>query len=149
MPSDLPCSYTCIGAMRPQYFTLNEANALLSRLSDLLLQMQESKAKHDQLREKATEYVHRMSSNGHVIEMELNETRQELTKATAELNSLIERGRELGCEVKDIDQGLVDFRTERDGREVYLCWKLGEPDVRWWHELDTGFAGRRPLELKP
>ena len=149
MPSDLPCSYTCIGAMRPQYFTLNEANALLSRLSDLLLQMQESKAKHDQLREKATEYVHRMSSNGHVIEMELNETRQELAKATAELNSLIERGRELGCEVKDIDQGLVDFRTERDGREVYLCWKLGEPDVRWWHELDTGFAGRRPLELKP
>ncbi len=149
MPSDLPCSYTCIGAMRPQYFTLNEANALLSRLSDLLLQMQESKAKHDQLREKATEYVYRMSSNGHVIEMELNETRQELAKATAELNSLIERGRELGCEVKDIDQGLVDFRTERDGREVYLCWKLGEPDVRWWHELDTGFAGRRPLEIKP
>ena len=135
--------------MRPQYFTLNEANALLSRLSELLLQMQESKAKHDQLREKATEYVHRMSSNGHVIEMELNETRQELAKATAALNSLIERGRELGCEVKDIDQGLVDFRTERDGREVYLCWKLGEPDVRWWHELDTGFAERRPLETKP
>ena len=149
MPSDLPCSYTCLGAMRPQYFTLNEANALLPRLSDLLLQMKESKAKHDQLREKATEYVHRMSSNGHVIEMELNETRQELAKAAAELNSLIERGRELGCEVKDIDQGLVDFRTERDGREVYLCWKLGEPEVRWWHELDTGFAGRRPLEIKP
>ncbi len=149
MPSDLPCSYTCLGAMRPQYFTLNEANALLPRLSDLLLQMKESKAKHDQLREKATEYVHRMSSNGHVIEMELNETRQELAKATAELNSLVERGRELGCEVKDIDQGLVDFRTERDGREVYLCWKLGEPAVRWWHELDTGFAERRPLEIKP
>ena len=149
MPSDLPCSYTCLGAMRPQYFTLNEVNALLPRLSDLLLQMKESKAKHDQLREKATEYVNRMSSNGHVIEMELNETRQELAKATAELNSLVEKGRELGCEVKDIDQGLVDFRTERDGREVYLCWKLGEPVVRWWHELDVGFAGRRPLEIKP
>ena len=149
MPSDLPCSYTCLGAMRPQYFTLNEANALLPRLSDLLLQMKESKAKHDQLREKATEYTNRMSSNGHVIEMELNETRQELAKATAELSSLVERGRELGCEVKDIDQGLVDFRAERDGREVYLCWKLGEPVVRWWHELDTGFAGRRPLETKP
>ena len=149
MPSTLPCSYTCLGAMRPQYFTPNEANALLPRLSDLLLQMKESKAKHDQLREKATEYVNRMSSNGHVIEIELNETRQELAKATAELNSLVERGRELGCEVKDIDQGLVDFRTERDGREVYLCWKLGEPVVRWWHELDAGFAGRRPLEIKP
>ena len=131
--------------MRPQRFTQEEANALLPRLSDILLQIQESKVKHDQLQEKAAEYAQRMSSNGHVIEKELNETRQELEQAAAALNSLIERVRELGCEVKDIDQGLVDFRTVREGREVYLCWKLGEPDVRWWHELETGFAGRRPL----
>ena len=52
----------------------------------------------------------------------------------------------MACELKDIEQGLIDFRTEREGREVYLCWKLGEPDIRWWHELDAGFAGRRPLE---
>ncbi len=135
--------------MRPRHFTLNAANALLPRLSGLLLQTQESKAKHDRLQEKATEYAHRMSSNGHVIEKELNETRQELAKATAELNSLTERVQELGCEVKDIDQGLVDFRAERHGREIYLCWKLGEPDVRWWHELETGFAQRRPLEIEP
>ncbi len=135
--------------MRPRHFTLNEANALLPRLSDLLLQTQESKAKHDRLREKATEYAHRMSSNGHIIEKELNETRQELAKTTAELNSLMERVQELGCEVKDLDQGLVDFRAERHGREIYLCWKLGEPDVRWWHELETGFAERRPLEIEP
>ncbi len=131
--------------MRPQRFTQEEANALLPRLSDILLQIQESKVKHDQLQEKAAEYAQRMSSNGHVIEKELNETRQELEQAATALNSLIERIRELGCEVKDIDQGLVDFRTVREGREVYLCWKLGEPDVRWWHELETGFAGRRPL----
>ncbi|MCH7836513.1 MAG: DUF2203 domain-containing protein [Chloroflexi bacterium] len=131
--------------MRPQRFTQEEANALLPRLSDILLQIQESKVKHDQLQEKAAEYAQRMSSNGHVIEKELNETRQELEQAATALNSLIERVRELGCEVKDIDQGLVDFRTVREGREVYLCWKLGEPDVRWWHELETGFAGRRPL----
>ncbi len=131
--------------MRPQRFTQEEANALLPRLSDILLQIQESKVKHDQLQEKAAEYAQRMSSNGHVIEKELNETRQELEQAATALNSLIERVREMGCEVKDIDQGLVDFRTVREGREVYLCWKLGEPDVRWWHELETGFAGRRPL----
>ncbi|MDO8611932.1 MAG: DUF2203 family protein [Dehalococcoidia bacterium] len=40
----------------------------------------------------------------------------------------------------------MDFLSEREGRDVYLCWKLGEPDIRWWHELETGFAGRRPLE---
>jgi hypothetical protein len=69
-----------------------------------------------------------------------------LAQAAAEVNSLIERVQEMACELKDIEQGLIDFRTEREGREVYLCWKLGEPDIRWWHELDAGFAGRRPLE---
>ena len=125
---------------------MEEANSLLPRLGDLLLQAQEGKARHDQLEEKAAEYARRMSSNGHVVEKELNETRQELVKAAAALKRLIEKVSEFGCEVKDIDQGLIDFRTERDGREVYLCWKLGEPNIGWWHELETGFAGRRPLE---
>lgn len=132
--------------MAPQNFTLEEANALLPRLSQIILQMQERKARHDQLQEKAAEYSGRMSSNGHIIEKDVNETRQELQKAAAELNSLIERVQEMGCEVKDIDQGLIDFRTEREGRDVYLCWKLGEPDIRWWHDLETGFAERQPLE---
>jgi hypothetical protein len=132
--------------MAARRFTLDEANALLPRLSNVLLQVQESKAKHDQLQEEVEEYTARMSSNGHIIEKELNETRQELAKAATGLNTLIERVREMGCEVKDLDQGLVDFRTEREGREVYLCWKLGEPQIGWWHELETGFAGRRPLE---
>ena len=132
--------------MAPRVFTLNEANALLPRLSDLLFQMQESKVKHDQLQEKVAEHSFRVSSNGHVDEKDLNETRQELAKAAAGLNRLIERAQEMGCEVKDIDQGLIDFRSQREGRVVYLCWKLGEPDIRWWHELETGFAGRLPLE---
>jgi hypothetical protein len=132
--------------MKPRQFTLEEANALLPRLSDLLLQIQESKARHDRLEEQAEEYAHHVSSNGHVVERKLNETRQELAKAAAEVNSLIERVNELGCEVKDIDEGLVDFPSEREGRDVYLCWKLGEPDIRWWHDLEAGFAGRRPLE---
>jgi len=132
--------------MKPRQFTLEEANALLPRLSDLLLQIQESKARHDRLEEQAEEYAHHVSSNGHVVERKLNETRQELAKAAAEVNSLIDRVNELGCEVKDIDEGLVDFPSEREGRDVYLCWKLGEPDIRWWHDLETGFAGRQPLE---
>jgi hypothetical protein len=131
--------------MRPRIFTADEANALLPRLSDLLLQMQESKDKHDRLEEKAAQYELKASSNGNVIEKELNETRQELAQAATALKSLVERAQEMGCEVKDIDQGLVDFRAQRDGRVVYLCWKLGEPQISWWHELDSGFAGRQPL----
>lgn len=48
-------------------------------------------------------------------------------------------------EVKDPERGLIDFRSERDGRVVYLCYLLGEPDLLYWHELDAGFAGRQPL----
>jgi hypothetical protein len=51
----------------------------------------------------------------------------------------------MGVEIKDLGTGLVDFRTERDGMVVYLCWRLGEDPIRYWHELDTGFAGRKPL----
>src|SRR3990172_9343553 len=73
------CSYTFpLGAMRPQLFTLEEANALLPRLRDLLFQIQESKTKHDRLEEQAEEYAQHVSSNGHVVEKKLNETRQEL-----------------------------------------------------------------------
>lgn len=53
----------------------------------------------------------------------------------------------LGVELKGFD-GLCDFPSQRDGREVYLCWRLGEPEVHYWHELHTGFAGRQPLRAE-
>ncbi len=52
---------------------------------------------------------------------------------------------EMGVLVKDLDQGLCDFPHQRDGRMVYLCWKLDEDEVTWWHDVDAGFAGRQPL----
>lgn len=63
-----------------------------------------------------------------------------------EIEALLREVAELGIEVKDLDRGLIDFRTQRGGEEVYLCWRLGEGDtISWWHTLDGGFAGRRPL----
>ena len=52
---------------------------------------------------------------------------------------------DLGVLVKDIDTGLCDFPHTRDGRVVYLCWKLDEDEISWWHDLESGFAGRQPL----
>jgi hypothetical protein len=49
-------------------------------------------------------------------------------------------------ELKDVEQGLLDFPHEREGRVVYLCWRLGEEGIGWWHDLDVGFAGRQPLD---
>jgi hypothetical protein len=64
-----------------------------------------------------------------------------------EIEALLRDIAELGVEVKDPDRGLVDFRTVRRGREVYLCWQLGEGDrIAFWHDLDTGFAGRKIIE---
>ena len=62
-----------------------------------------------------------------------------------EIHRLIQRIESLGCIVKDIDLGLVDFPSSRDGDPIYLCWKFGEPIVAYWHGPEEGFAGRRPL----
>ncbi|MBO0778384.1 MAG: DUF2203 domain-containing protein, partial [Ktedonobacteraceae bacterium] len=63
---------------------------------------------------------------------------QQLQAATEELQAL-------GCELKDPGTGLVDFLSLRDGQEVYLCWRLGEERILYWHPLHTGIAGRQPL----
>ena len=64
-----------------------------------------------------------------------------------EIEALLREIAELGAEVKDPEQGLIDFRTQRRGREVYLCWKLGEGDrISFWHDLQAGFAGRKIIE---
>ena len=62
------------------------------------------------------------------------------------LDDLVHRILATGAEIKDLNSGLLDFRALRGGREVYLCWKHGESAIEFWHELDTGFAGRRPIE---
>lgn len=65
----------------------------------------------------------------------------------SEIDGYVAELGELGVEFKDYERGLLDFPGERDGRAVYLCWQLGEPAVRFWHELDAGFPGRRPVDF--
>lgn len=64
----------------------------------------------------------------------------------AEIRALVGTIADMGVEVKDLDVGLIDFPSVRRGRQIYLCWRLGEGDrIAWWHELHMGFAGRRPI----
>lgn len=73
--------------------------------------------------------------------------RQPSEPVAQEIRAIVTELAELGVEVKDADQGLIDFRSERAGREVYLCWKLGEGSrIMFWHELEDGFAGRQRLD---
>jgi hypothetical protein len=69
----------------------------------------------------------------------------ELTRRAAELAGALEEIQDLGVVVKDLDTGLVDFPSVREGRDVLLCWRLGEDEVAFWHGYDDGFAGRQPI----
>ena len=60
-----------------------------------------------------------------------------------EIESLIDEIQDFGCVIKDLNVGLLDFLAEKDGREVYLCWRFGEPKIEYYHDLHTGFNGRK------
>ena len=125
--------------MRERYFTLEEATALLPRLTALLIELRERRrtllAREQEQQER---YRARVRVNGHARGGE------EFVDLAA-LNRGIQEILALGVELKDIETGLVDFPAWRGGRVVYLCWRLGEPTIAWWHEIDAGFAGRQPL----
>jgi hypothetical protein len=69
----------------------------------------------------------------------------ELEASITRLQDLIDELSDVGVELKDYEKGLVDFVGRHDGRDVYLCWKLGEEQITHWHELETGFSGRKPV----
>ncbi len=71
---------------------------------------------------------------------------QEAEQVVARMSEAVRRIEEAGGELKDLDLGLVDFLTLRAGQPVYYCWRLGEPEIRYWHGLEEGFAGRKPID---
>jgi hypothetical protein len=123
----------------PKLFTVEEANVLLPRLKELLGDV----ARHrDALREKAPhmEPILRSSrANGG------GRAGSEYGVEAYRLYLAVERIRELGVILKDLDMGLLDFPHEREGRVVFLCWHPPEEQVAFWHEIEAGYAGRQPL----
>ena len=85
------------------------------------------------------------SNGGGGAETELASRRRELQKNSEQVEKRLQEIRDRGLVVRSLDDGLVDFPTQREGRYVYLCWREGEAEIRFWHDLDTGFAGRQPL----
>jgi hypothetical protein len=77
---------------------------------------------------------------------DLNAAQGALVELAEELAAVVEELHALGVQVKDLDEGLVDFPSERDGEPVLLCWRVGEDEVAWWHRYEDGFAGRRPVD---
>jgi hypothetical protein len=122
-----------------RHFTRQEANALLPQLTSLLTQLREAK---DELTD--TE-AHEVLSEAAPTNGGGDEGRQ-VGVAFLEVRRLLETVEGAGLVLRDIDRGLVDFPALIDGREVYLCWELGEDEVGFWHDLEGGYGGREPLE---
>jgi hypothetical protein len=120
-----------------RYFTIEEANALLPTLEPLVGELLERRARVVRLSDTQRSLLSdRFSDVGGPV----------LTQMTQEfvlIELLVQEIVSYGCVLKDINVGLVDFLAEKDGREVYLCWRYGEPHVEYYHELHTGFQGRQ------
>ncbi len=125
-------------------FTLEEALELIPLVRQLLIEIQDRKRDLDERTGVLDDLMGRTSGNGHLAG-QVAEARKAIEGAGEALQQLMAELEATGAELKGIEQGLVDFRSLREGRVVYLCWRLGEDTITWWHELDTGFGGRQPL----
>ncbi len=132
--------------MEQPSFTPEEANALLPRVEPLARRMVEAHRRLEQAQERQEALAARIAGNGGGIPPnELAEAQEELETAASEIAGSIEAIQGLGVIVKDLETGLVDFPSVRDGEQVLLCWRLGEEEIGYWHRTDEGFAGRQPL----
>jgi hypothetical protein len=128
-----------IELVHQRHFTRAEANALLPQLTDLLNRLRYAK------NELTDAEAHEALAEAAPINGGGEEGRQ-VGVAFLEVRRLLETIEQSGIVLRDIDRGLVDFPAMMDGREVYLCWELGEDDVGYWHDLDAGYGGREPLD---
>jgi hypothetical protein len=132
--------------MPDRTFTPDEANAALGDVRPLVERMVAVKRALDEAQERTDKAARSISGNGGGIPpAELAALHEQLEQRTAKLAAIVDELHDLGVQVKDLDSGLVDFPSFRDGEEVLLCWRLGEDEVAFWHRLGDGFAGRQPL----
>lgn len=130
----------------PKTFTLDEATALLPTIRPILERIITLRARLERTERDMVSQHWKARTNGHADHQStFGEGQTARSALMAEINAELVAIHELGVELKDPALGLIDFPSWRDGRVVYLCWRLGETAIEYWHETDTGFAGRQPL----
>jgi len=136
------------GIMAEDTFDLDRAERLLPQLERWLKAAIDSRKRVAELEAQEARQVQRVSmSGGQLLDIgSLIRRREEKDQWIASLRAAADEIESAGCLLKDLNIGLIDFPCELDGREVYLCWKLGEPAIRFWHNTDEGYAGRKPID---
>jgi hypothetical protein len=130
-----------------RFFTLQQAERLVRVLEPALTEAIASKARLESAQAQLRSISQKIALQGGMLpnREEAVRLQQERTAAAEALKAAFESIQETGCLVKDLDMGLLDFPTLYRGDEVYLCWKLGESRIEFWHGLDEGFRGRKPI----
>lgn len=125
--------------MPANYFTVEDANSLLPEIRPIMAELIERRARIVDARSEIADILEDESSNvgGYIAST--------IVQDFIVIERLTRKIRSKGCIIKDLNVGLLDFLSEVDGREVYLCWRFGEPQVEFYHELHTGFQSRRHL----
>lgn len=132
----------------PRHFTLTEAERMLPEVDRALRDALFHKAQYQAAEEalNATMERIRMAGGSRVNPTPILAMRAGRDASAGALREVFEKIEQMGILVKDLDIGLIDFLAHYQGREVCLCWKLGEERIRFWHGTDEGYAGRKPID---
>jgi hypothetical protein len=117
-------------------YSVSEANSLLPYLAPTLVELREKFEEASKIREAVAQAAR---FNGGTLD------REDWSMTLKRVAELLGRLQEWEIQLRDVSTGLVDFPTVKDGADAWLCWRLGEPEISYWHSTDEGFAGRRPL----
>ncbi len=126
--------------MNARYYTLQEARQALPEVKALMTTIQTARQAILQLRPEAWPAISKAAHNGG------SQAAGEIALHIGRLEHAVKAILAMGIFIKDLDHGVVDFLGKRDGREVFLCWRYGEDDIAFWHDINAGFAGRRPID---
>jgi hypothetical protein len=135
-----------------RFYDIDEANATLKEVEPLLATLADQRNELVRLRDRVRA-AHSPTGGGEggsagsdeIDEAEARRIRLRIQGVVDQMAAAVARIDGLGITLRDIERGLIDFPALAGGRQVWLCWQLGEPDVGYWHELDSGFGSRRPL----
>lgn len=122
--------------MTERLFTPEEANALLPTVAPIVESLRDAQRRMEDSHDQVTSAA---AGNGG------GEPGTAFLEANDRATTMLAQLEGLGIVVRDPSTGLIDFPAEREGEQIYLCWRLGEDSVAWWHPVDTGIAGRQPL----
>jgi hypothetical protein len=132
----------------PRFFSLLEAESLLPQIQRDLERLLALKKQHEEADSQISAISQRIMIAGGMLppRMQLRELKQQKEAAARGLTETVEAIQATGCQLKDVEIGLIDFPTLYRGKEVYLCWKLGEQGISYWHHVEDGYRGRRAID---